>query len=237
MITLKTSTFLLLMSCLAHNSYAEQNSLSPSLFNKLKNVPTLDLANPRLESTEYKALGLPIIQPTPQQKAAIRANIKKTPDTINKKIPNIENCQWIGVNIELDDQNSTQEYLFTPTNACSKPTSSQSKPFWIVQQMGNKAPQVLIADHAYQVRIWKKEAAAKRRIETITKGNAPSRYTQKPIDVRCHSNWSFMGGGYQYRPDYIEVYRSDASSRGKTWVIVEGQDPYVAIDQNFRCSR
>lgn len=127
--------------------------------------------------------------------------------------------------------------MFTPANHCGKSTKYSSKPFWIIQQTANQSPQILLEDTAYQVRIGKKEAGiAKRRIETITQNTAPSRYTQKPIEVRCHSSWNFRGGAYQYRADYNEVYRSTSSSQSKTWVIVDGQDPIVALDQNFRCN-
>lgn len=130
--------------------------------------------------------------------------------------------------------------MFTPENNCLKINGYKSKPFWILQQKENQVPQILITDRAYQVRVWSKEARmTHRRIETILKGNAPSRYTQKPIEVKCHESWSFMSGRYIQVPDqnYLEVYRSTPSSNTKTWVIVEGQDPYVKISDAYRCPR
>ncbi|WP_020559618.1 hypothetical protein [Thiofilum flexile] len=237
-ITVKIKLLTLLISgftFIAITSYAEQGTPNAALFNKLKNTPTLDLAHPKLESADYKPLGLPIIQATPAQKAAVLAKLKH-PSSLNKNYTHLEKCAWIGVNIELDNQSTTREYLFTPANSCGKPNAYQSKPFGIIQHIANQPPKVIVVDEAYQVRVWQKEAGnTQRRIETIKKGQAPSRYTQKPMEVRCHSNWSFSGGEYHYRPDYIEAYRATPSSSSKAWVIVEGQDPYVAIDQNFRC--
>lgn len=231
-----TTVAIFILSTHSNSIAATPSKLSPDLFNKLLNVPTLDLVNPRIESSEYKPLGLPILSPTAAQKAAIISKFKSTQNPINKNYPTLEKCQLVGVNIELDNQANTHEYLFTPANNCGRPSKYQSKPFWIIQQIGNQAPKVLVSDEAYQVRIWQKETGStKRRIETIAKSSAMSRYTQKPVEVRCHSNWNFIGGNYSYRPDYNEVYRSTSSSRGKTWVIVDGQDPFVAIDQNFRC--
>ncbi|MBK8452469.1 MAG: hypothetical protein WAQ53_16600 [Thiofilum sp.] len=227
----------LVLSTHSTTTQADSNRLSPNLFNKLKNTPTLDLANPRLESPHYKPLGLAIIRPSAEQKTAI----------LNKSIQNLSipanllaRCNFIGVNIELDDQLNTSEYLFTPDNSCLKLNSYQSKPFWILQHSANQAPKVVVADSAYQVRILKKAAgSAKRPIETILKGSAPSRYTQKPMEVRCHGLWNFTASGYTQSSDqsYIEVYRSTPSSSAKSWVIVEGQDPYVALDQHYRCPR
>lgn len=229
---LKLSLYAALFTSLySTTTYAETNSLNPSLFNKLKNTPTLDLANPRLESADYKPLGLALISANPEQKAIILNNSSTAQSSLAK-------CNFNGVNIELDDQINTREYLFTPDNNCLKLNAYKSKPFWILQYTTNQTPQMVLSTTAYQVRIWKKEAGAtKRRIETILNGSALSRYTQKPVEVRCHSAWSFTGSTYTQRTDqsYVEVYRSTPSSSAKSWVVVEGQDPYVALDQNYRC--
>lgn len=238
--SLKVSVFVLVLFGLAFNhlnSYAAPNVLPPDLFNKLKNTPTLDLANPRLESPHYKPLGLPIIRPNAEQKKTI---LNKSLQSLSIPANLLAHCNFSGVNIELDDQANTGEYLFTPDNSCLKLNSYQSKPFWILQDSASQVPKVVVADNAYQVRILKKTAASsKRPIETILKGSAPSRYTQKPVEVRCHGLWSFTGSVYTQSSGqaYIEVYRSIHNSRAKEWVIVEGQDPYVALDQYYRCPR
>lgn len=199
-------------------------ALPTPLFTKLQNVPTLDLNQPYLESPDYVPLGLPITRPTPEQKHAI---IRK-----NKTLAH---CTFIGANIELDNQISTQEFLFTPSNTCIKPTRYQVKPFWILQQKDNKHPKVLIADKSHRIRIWQKDNYPYRRIESILKSTAPSRYTKQPIPVMCHGNWHFRNGSYHYQKDYVEVYRSDPMSQGKTWVVVEALDPYAIIDRSYNC--
>ena len=208
-------------------------TLDPTLFHKLQNVPTLDLANARLESNDYVPLGLKVTPVSAELKQAILNYEKNRPIA---GTPNLNNCRLQAVNVETDDDPRTWEWLVTYPNFCTRLSPRKIKTFWLVQANEQGQLQVLLAERAYQVRIWQdKPSHNGRRIEIMLQDSVPSRYTQEAIPVQCHTMYAFNGQTYALSQRSIQVYRDDPMSAGKDWRDVTGVDPYAQVDRNYQC--
>ncbi len=211
-----------------------QPALNAELFSKLQNVPTLDLANPRLESSDYAPLGLKVFTAPLNIKQAILRYEKNQPSAAT---PNLNRCRLQALNVETDNDPKTWEWLVTYPNACARLTPRKVKSFWLVQRAADGQMQVLLAERAYQVRIWQdKPRHNGRRIEVMLQDSVPSRYTQEAIPVQCHTMYQFNGHQYSPMANTVQVYRDDPMSAGKEWRDVTGADPYAQVDQNYQCS-
>ena len=210
-----------------------QPSVEAGLFRKLQNVPTLALASPRLESNDYAALGLKVITAPANVKQTILNYEKNRPSLAT---PNLNKCPLQAVNVETDNNPKTWEWVVTYPNACVRLNSSKVKSFWLVQRSANGQMQVLLAERAYQVRIWQdKPSHNGRRIEVMLQDSVGSRYTNAAIPVQCYTMYQFNGLQYSPMARAIQVYRDDPMSNGKAWRDVTGADPYAQVDDNFQC--
>jgi hypothetical protein len=215
------------------NTEAKEEYLLPPLMD----VINLELAQKDLKSTTYSSPSLPVLPIPASMKMVVLAQ-EQIQSTFNSLAPEqLAQCQFLGVKVELDDNLKTSEWLFTTDNVCTHLKVNQNKPFWVLSQVNNDKPRVLIADRAFQVRIWQQETGnAMRRVAVMTKATAPSHYTKQPMDVQCHASWVNKNGTYQRVREFVEVYREDPMSKGKNWEVVEGQDPYAAVDSRFECN-
>ena len=214
------------------NTESKEGYLSPPLMG----VINLELAQKDLKSTTYLSPSLPVLPMPASMKMVVLAQeqIQSTFSSLTSE--HLAQCQFLGVKVELDDNPKTSEWLFTTDNVCTHLKVNQSKPFWILSQANDNKPTVLIADRAFQVRIWQQEAGnTMRRIAVMTKATAPSHYTKQPMNVQCHASWINKNGTYQRIREFVEVYREDPMSKGKNWEVVAGQDPYAAVDSRFEC--
>ena len=212
---------------------ATQPTLDPTLFHKLQNVPTLELANARLESNDYAPLGLKISPASVELKQAILNDEKNRPIA---GTPNLNNCRLQTVNVEADDNPRTWEWLVTYPNFCSRLSPHKTKTFWLVQANEQGQLQVLLAERAYQVRIWQdKPSHNGRRIEVMLQDSVGSRYNNAAIPVQCYTMYQFNGRQYSPMAHSVQVYRDDPMSAGKDWRDVIGADPYAQVDQHYQC--
>ena len=210
-----------------------QPSLETGLFRKLQNVPTLALANPRLESNDYAALGLKVITAPANVKQTILNYEKNRPSLAT---PNLNKCPLQAVNVETDNNPKTWEWLVTYPNACARLNAGKVKSFWLVQRSANGQLQVLLAERAYQVRIWQdKPSHNGRRIEVMLQDSVGSRYNDTAIPVQCYTMYQFNGRQYSPMVHSVQVYRDDPMSAGKDWRDVTGADPYAQVDQHYQC--
>ena len=208
-------------------------TVDENLFKTLQNVPTFDLANPRLESRDYAPLGLKVITAPAQVKQTI-LSYEKT--QANAASPNLNQCRLQAVNVETDNNANTVEWLVTSANFCTRLSPRKVKSFWLVQEASNGQLRVLLAERAYQVRIWQdKPSHNGRRLELMLQDNAASRYTNERLPVQCHAMYQFNGQHYTLTSSRIQVYREDPMSNGKAWRDVTGADPYAQVDDNFQC--
>ena len=212
---------------------ATRPTLDPTLFHKLQNVPTLELANSRLESNDYAPLGLKISPASVELKQAILNDEKNRPIA---GTPNLNNCRLQTVNVETDDNPRTWEWLVTYPNFCSRLSPRKTKTFWLVQANEQGQLQVLLAERAYQVRIWQdKPSHNGRRIEVMLQDSVGSRYNNAAIPVQCYTMYQFNGRQYSPMAHAVQVYRDDPMSAGKDWRDVTGADPYAQVDQHYQC--
>lgn len=210
--------------------------LDTTIFNKLKGGPTLDLVEDGLESKGYQPNGYPVLPLPAPLKAAILTHEQGSPTPYTPSASALASCQFSGMRIELDDKADTAEWLFTPDNRCGKQSPHQVKTFWILQQVSNEQPKVLLADRTFRVRIAPKEAAQPmRRVALMLKSKAPSSYTGKLMDVQCHLSWKYANGTYQKFREFVEVYRQDPMLSGTNWMQVYGSDPYANVDSRYQC--
>jgi hypothetical protein len=150
--------------------------------------------------------------------------------------PHLNNCRLQALNVETDDNPTTWEWLVTYPNPCRRLSAHKVKNFWLVQREPKGQMQVLLAERAYQVRIWQdKPSYNGRRIEVMLQDHAVSRYNDDTLPVQCHAMYHFNGQQYALAQHSLQVYREDPMTHGKNWMDVQGADPYAQVDQNFQC--
>jgi len=222
-------------------SHMLSGHIEPRLLNTLQhNAINIDLNNPVLESSSYKALGLSLIDIPPTMQALIVTHEKTRPTRYTQKFKVLAQCHLIGLRIELDDQHKTAEWLITPDNHCPNHSPNKIKPFWIVQQDVTGKREVKVAGRTQGLSIWKKsrnnDKNKARVIAMHIEVTKPSRFTGEPLPVICHAFWEEDNAeGYAYQNGFVEVYREDSMLPYKQWMPVHGEDDWVKISSDFVC--
>lgn len=247
----KYSNSFLLLGCIVLMSSCTNvlsSAIDLGLLNTLQQHEIkVDLNHPELESSRYKTLGLPIIHIPPAMQSLIVMHEKVQPTRYTQKFNVLEKCHFIGLRIELDDQQQTAEWLITPDNHCPNHSPNRVKPFWIVQQNVLGKREVRVASRTQMLSIWKKtrrisKNKGKYKSESRVIGMSievtkPSRFTGKPMPVMCHAFWDEGNDGvYTYEKGFVEVYREDPMLSHRQWIPVKGEDSGVRVSDDFECS-
>ncbi len=243
----KKSNMFLLLSCIVFMSSCgtifSSKTLSSNIDSRLLNTLQqheikIDLNRPELESSYYKALGLPVIPIPSAMQSFIVMHEKAQPTRYTQKFNVLAQCHFIGLRIELDDKQQTAEWLITPDSDCPNHSPNKVKPFWMVQQNAMGKREMRVAGRTQMLSIWKKSKnkTKSRMIGMSIEVTKPNRFMGKSVPVMCHAFWKEGNEGvYAYEKGFVEVYREDPMIPHKQWMPVKGEDSWAKVSDDFEC--
>lgn len=241
-INLKRRPSLLLLSGIALLGGCMKN-LSSNIDSHLLEVlrhheVNIDLNQPALESMSYKTVGVPVLEiPQAMQQFIIRYETA-TPTQHTQVATVLEKCRLIGLRVEIDNKESTAEWMITPDNACPSNSANKVKTFWIVQRDNEGKQRVLVVDRTQLLSLPAKKPLknALKVIKTSIEVTRPSRFSKESLPVMCHTFWQANNEAvYVRQKGFVEVYREDAMLPNKQWMPVHGKDDWAKVSEHFEC--